>query len=248
MKIYIAGTTKNDLKDIKEKFNVLESYAYIKKHEKDIDLLLRNTFILDSGAFTFMSKKTKAVDWEKYTDNYIEFINKHQIKNYFELDIYSVVGLKETERLRNKIEQKTNTKSIPVWHYELGAEYYKNLCESYKYIAIGASGRNDSKWTRTKPALLKSMVVYAKNKGVKVHGLGYTVMKMLPQIPFYSIDSTTWLNAGKYGEYQFFNGQKIIKKQGKSLNKKSIRSKSLELQAHNLKEWIKFQKYAENNL
>jgi hypothetical protein len=248
MNVYLAGCNPKELKELDEKIYVLESFAYMKKHIKDIDLLVNNNFLLDSGAFTFIGKKKNNIDWEKYTDEYIEFINKYNIDLYFELDIYSVVGLEETERLRKKIEDKTKKKSIPVWHIFLGIEYYKKLCEEYKYIAIGASGRHDSKWTRTNPEKLKTLVLYAKNKKVKVHGLGYTVLKQLKLIPFHSVDSTTWLNAGKFGEYQKFTGDSIKKIQAQSLNKKTISSKVEEMKNHNFKEWIKFQKFAKNKL
>ena len=57
-------------------------------------------FMLDSGAFTFMSsKKDEIVDFDEYLTKYINFINKHDIKYFFELDIDNVVGLKEVERL-----------------------------------------------------------------------------------------------------------------------------------------------------
>jgi hypothetical protein len=248
MNVYLAGCNPSELKKIDNKIYVLESFAYIKKHIKEINLLINNNFLLDSGAFTFIGKNKNNINWEKYIDEYIDFINKYNIDLYFELDIYSVVGLKKTEILRKKIEDKTGKKSIPVWHIFLGIDYYKKLCEEYDYIAIGASGRHDSKWTRTNPEKLKALVLYAKNKKVKVHGLGYTVLKQLKLIPFYSVDSTTWLNAGKFGEYQIFTGDSIKKIQAKSINKKTILSKVAEMQKHNFKEWIKFQKYAKNRL
>jgi hypothetical protein len=248
MKVYIAGTNKKQLETLTEPAYVLESYAYIKKHQESINLLLKNNFILDSGAFTFIGKSKNNINWNEYVDNYINFIKKYSIKNYFELDIYSVIGTSKTEELRNRIEKETGSQSIPVWHIFLGIDYFKNLCNSYKYIAIGASGRHDSKWTRTNPEKLKALVLYARGKKVKVHGLGYTVLKQLHQIPFYSVDSTTWLNAGKYGEYQKFNGKIIKKIQARNIGKKTINNSIESMQMNNFNEWIKFQKYADTNI
>jgi hypothetical protein len=248
MIVYLAGTNKKQLDNIKTPISVLESFAYIKKHTASIHLLLKNNFILDSGAFTFIGKNKKSIDWERYTDEYIEFIKKHKIKRYFELDIYSVIGIDATEKLRIKIEKATNTQSIPVWHIFLGTDYYKKLCEEYSYIAIGASGRHDSKWTRTNPEKLDALVRYAKSKNVKVHGLGYTCLKQLHKIPFHSVDSTTWLNAGKFGEYQQFTGNSIKKIQAANVGMKTKKGIIELMNENNFKEWVKFQKYAENNL
>jgi hypothetical protein len=245
MIVYLAGTNKRQLETLKNPISVLESFAYMKKHQDSIRLLLQNNFLLDSGAFTFIGKSKKGIDWNKYVTDYIEFIKQYNIKLYFELDIYSVVGLEKTEQLRNRIEAETGIKSIPVWHIFLGIDYYKKLCEKYNYIAIGASGKHDSKWTRTNPEKLKALVLYAKSKGVKVHGLGYTVLKQLQLIPFHSVDSTTWLNAGKYGEYQKFTGNSIKKIQARNVGMQTIKSKTEEMNLHNFNEWVKYQKYAE---
>jgi hypothetical protein len=248
MKIYLAGTNRRQLELLKEPISVLESYAYIKKHLDSLNLLLKNNFILDSGAFTFIGKNKKNVNWDAYVTEYINFINKYNIDLFFELDIYSVIGIEQTEALRNRIEKETNKKSIPVWHIFLGIDYYKNLCENYDYVSIGASGRHDSKWTRTNPEKLKALVLYAKSKNVKVHGLGYTVIKQLHSIPFHSVDSTTWLNAGKYGEYQKFTGNSIKKIQARNVGMKTKASAIELMNENNFLEWIKFQKYAEQNL
>lgn len=248
MNVYLAGTSPKYLKGLKEPAYILESFAYMKKHEKHVPSLLQNNFMLDSGAFTFMGNKTKKIDWHEYTKEYVRFINENNIKLFFELDIYSVIGTKKTEELRELIESGTNKKSIPVWHIFLGIDYYKRMVDRYDYIAIGASGRHDSKWTRTNPEKLNALVQYAKKRKTKVHGLGYTVLKQLEKIPFHSVDSTTWLNAGKYGEFQIFKNNSIKKLQAKNIGKKTIREAAEEMQQHNFNQWIKFQKYAKAKL
>ena len=57
-------------------------------------------------------KNTNNVDWDEYIESYAEFINNHNIKLFMELDIDSVVGIKEVERLRNKLERLTNKQCI----------------------------------------------------------------------------------------------------------------------------------------
>lgn len=109
---FLAG--ENALKGI----NVLESFYYLRKNEEFMTLVKHfGSFLLDSGAFTFMSGSHKgAINWDEYVEEYAAFINRHKVELFFELDIDSVVGIKEVERLREKLEALTGKKPIPVWH------------------------------------------------------------------------------------------------------------------------------------
>lgn len=94
--------------------------------------------MLDSGAFSYInSKNTNNVNWDEYIESYAEFINNHNIKLFMELDIDSVVGIKEVERLRNKLERLTNKQCIPVWHKSRGKDYWLKMIKEYDYVAIG---------------------------------------------------------------------------------------------------------------
>ena len=117
MKIYLAGTQGNKGGLVKDKIGLylLESFIYL--NDKTIQFYKDHHFLLDSGAFTYMNKKTDhKVDWDEYITNYASFIDKHDIEHFFELDIDSIVGIKEVERLRYKLEKLTNKQCIPVWH------------------------------------------------------------------------------------------------------------------------------------
>ena len=97
--------------------NVLESYYYLRKNEDFMPLVRHfGSFLLDSGAYTFMAGSHKGgCDWDAYVSEYADFINRFDVKLFFELDIDSVIGLAEVERLRHKLERMTGKKPIPVW-------------------------------------------------------------------------------------------------------------------------------------
>jgi hypothetical protein len=244
VKVFLAGggwEKRLWMKDNFYDFFRLHTFYDIAQHETDVIYKYKD-FLLDSGAFSFFGGK--AVNWNEYVTTYIDFINKYNVKHFFELDLYSIIGIQETEKLRERIEKETNKQTIPVFHKRLGIEYYKTLCKNYKYIAISASGMYESKWTRQEPERLKKMVIYARQKGVKVHGLGYTKIKMLSKIPFYSVDSTSWLSGNRFGAIYRFNGtgfDKTAKPVGK-------RVKTNLTASNNFYEWVKFQKYADANL
>ena len=243
MKVFLAGSGLTKVWQDKKFFDFfrLQTFFHITPKESE-EIHLYKDFLLDSGAFSFFGGAK--VDWNKYVGEYIDFINKYDVKKFFELDLYDLIGVKETEKIRDRIEKETGKKSIPVWHISLGLDYYKNLVKNYNYISIGASGKHDSKWTRKTPEKLKALVDYANHRNVKVHGLGYTNIKMLNEIKFYSVDSTSWLSGNRFGAVYIFNGcgfDKVNKPEGK-------RVKTNLTAQNNFNEWVKYQKYAERHL
>lgn len=199
-------------------------------------------FLLDSGAFTYMTNSEKKENWDLYIEEYANFINKYDIKHFFELDIDVIVGLKEVERLREKLETLTGKKCIPVWHKSRGKEYFLRMCEKYKYVAIGGIVTKEIK--KIEYHYLKWFVNEAKKRGTKVHGLGFTNTKWLKNIQFYSVDSTSYASGTRFGTYYLFMNGDII--QQKISNKRVKDGKSLNI--HNFLEWVKFQKYAIKNM
>lgn len=115
MGVFLAG--EPPLKNIKdadwEGLNILETYYYL-QNNKEFPRLIGNfqNFLLDSGAFTFMSG-AGVVNFDKYVEGYAAFIKKYNVKNFFELDIDSVVGIKEVERLREKLERLSGVSLSP---------------------------------------------------------------------------------------------------------------------------------------
>lgn len=91
MKLYLAGNVPREWKgDLFKGANILQSFYYQNEHVKKEIIPNCKNFLLDSGAFTFMSSG-KEVNWKDYIDRYCDFVIENKIKNYFELDIDSIV-------------------------------------------------------------------------------------------------------------------------------------------------------------
>ena len=246
MKVCLAGTSC--LKNNKEEYNkipfLLESFYTIK--EWQIYYINKSKlFLLDSGAFTFMNNFKGKVNWDEYIEKYADFINKYDIKYFFELDIDVVVGIKEVERLRKKLEKLTNKKCIPVWLKSRGLEYWEKMTKEYDYVAIGGIVIKEIKQKDYKYFI--PLLEIAKKNKCKVHGLGFTSMKWLKKIKFYSVDSTSWTSGCRFGIiYKFINNKLIQIK--KPFNTRITKIKENEVIKNNLKEWIKFQEYADKYL
>ena len=257
MKVYIAGhnnkkkilreqlygcdffTGENALKGI----NILESFYYLRKNEEFMTLVKHfGSFLLDSGAFTFMSGSHKGgINWDEYVEEYAAFINRWNVQLFFELDIDSVVGLTEVERLREKLEALTLKKPIPVWHRNRGKEYFIKMCENYPYVALGGIVTKEidrKKYETAFPWFIKT----AHDHKCKIHGLGYTTVANLKKYHFDSVDSTAWLYGNRGGYLYKFNPRTGLLEQ---LGKEGCRLKSREGAVNNFNEWVKFGKYAE---
>lgn len=248
MDVYLAGehTFKNGSKADWTGLKILESFYYARKN-KEFSRLVRQDYknlLLDSGAFSFMvDKKRGNSDWDRYVEELAEFVNQHKIEHFFELDIESIIGIKEVERLRAKLERLTGKQSIPVWHKERGKDYYLGMIKDYPYVAIGGLVTGDK---NSHEDAFPWFIQQAHINGTKLHGLGYTSLEGLKKFHFDSVDSTAWLYGNMSGVVYRFNPAKGTIDKIKAPVGKRLRSQAVAL--NNFNEWVKFQKYADKNL
>lgn len=252
MKIFLAGTCTRqycvrDHIDTVRPY-ILESFYYIDDvFEKMIPLF--GDFLLDSGAFTFCgtggfgSKR-----FEEYIEKYADFINRNKIKNFFELDVDSIVGYDKVLEYRKKLEKLTCKQCIPVWHISRGKNEFIKHCQEYSYVALGgyvaAIKANDPRqkaYVKAYPWFIKQAHEYNS----KIHGLGFTSLKGLENCHFDSVDSTAWTTGNRFGHIYKFDG-KTMKKIDCPVGKRLSDARNVAL--INYREWIKFQKYADSHL
>lgn len=248
MIVYLAGEhpVKNGTQ-IKswQGLNILESFYYAGRncHFKRLLETGPKNFLLDSGAFTFLQGNEQASIIDAYADKYAEFINRHNIQHFFELDVDVLVGLEKVEKIRNRLQALTGKRPIPVWHLSRGKQYFIDLCKSYKYVALGGIAIKEL----TDCRFFSWFISQAHKAGTKIHGLGFTQLPQLKKYHFDSVDSTAWLYGNRGGFLYRFNPakpalmEKIQKPAGTQL-------KSCAAAAHNFREWAKLTRWAERNL
>ena len=129
MKVYIAGTEDRAIQLVKadekeciftsqehlhleksgigsktfKEANILQSFYYCNEFTEKGIIPNCKSFMLDSGAFTFMNNCKKNINWYEYIDQYIDFINRNNIDLFFELDIDGIVGYEEVKKMRKYI-------------------------------------------------------------------------------------------------------------------------------------------------
>lgn len=247
--VYLAGENqkrkilkqKAETGDIIIDIAVLESFYYADEYTEWLIPRLKK-FLLDSGAFTLFSSG-KHIDWNDYLDKYIAFINRNDVKRFFELDIDSLVGYDKVLKFRERLERETGKKCIPVWHKSRGKDEFLKMCDEYDYVAIG--GIVSKEITSQEYPYFPWFIREAHKRGAKIHGLGFTNLEGLKKYKFDSVDSTSWTTGNRFGAIYTFDGETMKKTNappGKGL--KDARAAAI----RNFNEWVKFQKYAEKNL
>lgn len=250
MDVYLAGEhlvkNGNNCKSW-DGLKILELYFYARKNKNFNRLVKSNCkLLLDSGAFTIMSGTTNAINWDRYIEQYADFINVNNIKLFFELDIDGIIGLHKVEQLREKLESLTGKKPIPVWHGKRGKQYFIDMCKNYPYVALGGLAQAGDKATRKKmETAFPWFINIAHQHQCKIHGLGYTNLNNLKKFHFDSVDSTAWLYGNRGGYIYQFNFLTGLMEQYK---KENARVKTKETAMFNFNEWIKFSRYAEKYL
>jgi hypothetical protein len=138
-----------------QRINILNSFYYCRNNKLYYEHQNSNEFniLIDSGAFTFMQDSKYRVDWEKYTDEYCDWIKANGIKNFVEMDIDWVDGVENALKLRKRIENRTSMQPLPCWHTCRGKQAWIDICKDYDYAALSLGGqqrqRNGSKSTIT---------------------------------------------------------------------------------------------------
>lgn len=153
-------------------------------------------FMLDSGAYSAYTKGVK-ID----IDDYCDFIKKYEniIDHYIVLDV--IGNAQKTLEAQNYMESK-GLSPLPVFHQGESWDYLEHYVEKYDYICISplsysAGGGNMISWLDTCFAdHICNSDGYPK---CKVHGLGLTIVKMMLRYPWYSVDSSSWVQSSAYG-------------------------------------------------
>lgn len=239
MKIFLSGLEASgefaEINSCIDRYKyILCSFYYLKQDvfeeiERKAELML-----IDSGAHSF--QKGKKVDWVEYTKKYAEWIRRNdseKIVGFFEMDVDNIIGYEKVLELR-KILERASDKIIPVWHKNRGVEDFKKMCQQYAGKVVAITGfKNEDIQDHQYIMFLK----YAKKYGCKVHCLGMTRKKILDQVPFDYVDSSSWKQAAIYGKI----GNRQVSKEYSKNHRGKVMAESfriaMEMQDHYLKKW-----------
>ena len=149
---------------------------------------------LDSGAFSAKSQGTP-IDLNEY----MKFIkkNKDQISHYANLD---VIGDARASWENQRIMEAEGLTPLPVFHMEDDFKYLYE-CLMYDYFCLGGMAGESS--VARIAFLDRCWEIICDSKDnlpiSKVHGFGMSSTKLICRYPWYSVDSSSWVQYGLYG-------------------------------------------------
>jgi hypothetical protein len=176
--------------------NDLESYHYINK--ENIVRRLRKDgkkVFLDSGAFSAFSLGA-TIDIEKYCA-YIR-------KNHDIIEVASVLdGIGDpllTWQNQKRMEQ-LGTNPLPCFHYGEDERYLDWYVENYEYITLGGMVPISTPQLRLwLDRIWKDHLTDDQGRPkLRVHGFGLTTISLMKRYPWYSVDSSSWVQQAANG-------------------------------------------------
>lgn len=182
--------------------HVLESYHYV--HQQVYVDAMREAeakVFLDSGAFSAHTLGTQ-IDIGAYCD-YI-WRNWDIIRLEDGKPMASVLdGIGDPEQTwQNQLEmERRGVPALPCFHFGEPEEYLERYVAKYPYITIGGMvGKSvpqlmtwlDRIWN-------KHMVDGSGNPKLKVHAFGITSIPIMEAYPWYSCDSSSWIQMSSFG-------------------------------------------------
>lgn len=182
--------------------HILESYHYVGKQKFVDEMRVNNAKIfLDSGAF---SAFTLGVDIS--VEDYCEYIKRNTdiIRVEDNVVMASVLdGIGDPlQTWRNQLEMELRgAKPLPCFHAGEDERYLEWYVKNYEYITLGGMVGSSTKqlciwldrmWDRY-------LTDGSGRARIKVHGFGITAIPIMERYPWYSCDSSSWIQSAAFG-------------------------------------------------
>jgi hypothetical protein len=177
------------------------------------------TLMVDSSTYTFHSQieeygqesKYPLEYWENFLQDYLDWVekNKEYISFFVELDITGVVGqdivLDWRKNIIEPFEDRTGIPCLYMWQPQYDLSFWEEMCKRYHFVGFsGEAGISDKQ--------VQSMLKTAKKHNTLTHGMAFTKIEKLRtgKYPFWSVDSTTWKMAERFGVTFIWDGKNFL--------------------------------------
>lgn len=215
MKVYLAAVLYNDFRNGSPVYNrlddaekrvidsiphVLDSYHYI-GNERMVKRIRDNgrKLFLDSGAFSAYTQGAE-IDIGRYC-RYIK-----ENKDLFDvISVLDAIGDPDQTWRNLQIMEQHGLKALPCFHYGEPLEVLDYYASNYDYITIG--GMVPISTPQLKIWLddiwAKHLTLPDGTPKLKVHGFGLTSVPLMTRYPWFSVDSSSWVQLGGMGNIFF---------------------------------------------
>lgn len=197
-----AKLTDNEKECVNSVEFLLESYHYVGK-QKFVDAMRMDNVqvFLDSGAF---SAYTLGVDIDLPT--YCDYIKRNRDLWRVEdgvvmASVLDGIGDPLKTYQNQKHMEFLGAKPLPCFHAGEDERYLEYYIQNYEYITLGGMVGSSSKqlciWLDR--MWEKYLTDGSGRPRLKVHGFGITSIPIMERYPWFSVDSSSWIQAAAFG-------------------------------------------------
>ncbi len=181
---------------------ILESFHYIHR-DRYVENLRQDgqKVFLDSGAFSAWTKEAK-IDIKKYCS----YIKKNDDILLHEdgqplASVLDAIGDAYGTYVNQKAMEQLGVKPLPCFHYGEDERYLEWYIANYPYITLG--GMVAVSTQQLYPWLDRLFEKYLTDGSgrpkLKVHGFGLTTLELMQRYPWWSVDSSSWVQIAANG-------------------------------------------------
>jgi hypothetical protein len=199
--MHIGGPVHNRLTPVQQRHRLDLKYLLESYHYFNSDKLVHNTrqanekVFLDSGAFSAFTQGVQ-IDLPKYC----KFIRDNA--DIVEVaSVLDVVGDAQGTWQNQQAMERLGVKALPCFHYGEDERYLEYYAGNYEYITLGGmvpiSTPNLFLWLDR--LWEKYLCDGSGRPRLKVHGFGLTSIPLMKRYPWFSVDSSSWVQISSVG-------------------------------------------------
>ena len=206
---------------------LLVSFYYLKDFKRNRKHYVYRDWVMDSGAFSAHNSGVK-ISLDEYMNTCRQLLADDQrLTEVFALDVIGDwrAGLKNCETMwRNGIE------AIPCFHFGEHWDVLLGLAKDYPKIAVGGCVGIGKKQKHEFAGQC-----FARVWPKKIHGFGFGSADAVKELPFHSVDATTWHTGPScYGRWNQFGKMSV---RGKAQNLRAEVEFYLQLERDARRRW-----------
>ena len=180
----------------------------------------------DSGAFSAW-RSGNSIDLDRYT----AWLKKwsHLFNQYANLD---VIGDAAGTAVNQAALEAEGLHPLPTLHYGVSWERFDEVIDkSPSYVAFGGMVGRMTYENKDVMRWCVHALSRTQEAKVNVHGYGVTRWEAIWNLPWHSVDSTTWQNGSRYGSLLLFTGDRLFQARATQLvdNLPAIRATGMTL-------------------
>lgn len=122
-------------------------------------------------------------------------------------------ALDNISRIQDSLREIVGDRLMPAWHVQRGHEGWTDMIKRFPYVSVGSDTGVPTSTVSSRPpmgtSILRGMCREAHEQGTYVHYLGDTRYRTFMEAELDSADSTTWVSAGRFGQFPGPKGQSI---------------------------------------